>query len=172
MRRILVFGCSGAGKSTLTEKLGDRLGLPVTHLDRLYWRPGWTVAPEEEFFAAQAKVAAGDAWVIDGTYSSSMHLRLPRADTVVFLDLPRRTSLRRVLIRTVRERGQETQAAGCPSKIDFEFLVWIWNWRRTKRDRLLTRLAQEARHTRQFLLGSARDVDAFLRDQAESQRRT
>jgi len=162
MRRVLVIGCGGVGKSTLARRLGSRLDLAVTHLDHLYWRPGWTVAPKAEFHAAQEKVVAGEAWVIDGNYNSSLHLRLPRADTVVFLDFPRRTSLRRVLVRTVRERGQDTQAPGCPSKMDLEFLAYIWTWRRARRDRLLKRLAVEARHARQYLLSSARDVEAFL----------
>ena len=162
MRRVLIIGCSGTGKSTLARRLGSLLDLPVTHLDHLYWRPGWVEAPEAEFHAAQEKVVTGDAWVIDGNYNSSLHLRLPRADTVVFLDFPRRASLRRVLVRTVRERGLDTQAPGCPSKVDMEFLGFIWNWRRRRRNTLLKRLAVEARHTRQYLLSSPRDVESFL----------
>ncbi|WP_229907829.1 hypothetical protein [Amycolatopsis oliviviridis] len=52
MRRIMVVGCSGAGKSTFSRRLGAALDLPVTHLDRLYWRPGWTPAPDAEFHVA------------------------------------------------------------------------------------------------------------------------
>ena len=41
MERILVLGPCGAGKSTPAVKLGAKLGLPVIHLDKEYWRPGW-----------------------------------------------------------------------------------------------------------------------------------
>ena len=41
MERILIIGCGGAGKSTLARRLGEKTGLPVVHLDKLYWRPGW-----------------------------------------------------------------------------------------------------------------------------------
>lgn len=163
MKRVLVIGCSGSGKSTLARQLGARLGLPITHLDHLFWRPGWISAPPEEFEAAQAAVTAGERWVIDGNYSSTLHLRLPRADTVVFLDLPRRTSMRRVLVRTLREAGKDTQAPGCMSKVDREFLEFVLTWRRKRRARILARLAAEGAHTRQFLLGGPRDVAAFLR---------
>ena len=39
MRRIIVVGCQGSGKTSLALRLGRNLGLPVVHLDVLYWRP-------------------------------------------------------------------------------------------------------------------------------------
>ena len=49
MRRVLVIGCGGAGKSTFARELGARTGLPVVHLDRLYWKPGWVPTPPGEW---------------------------------------------------------------------------------------------------------------------------
>lgn len=161
-RRVLVLGNSGSGKSTLARQLGSRLGVPVTHLDRLYWRPGWVPAPPEEFRAAQADLVAAPGWVIDGNYSSSFDLRLPLADTVIFLDVSRATSLRRVLLRHLRERGKDTQAPGCVSKLDWDFAKWIWNWRRTHRSRLLASVAADASQARQHLLRTKAEIDAFL----------
>ncbi|WP_033289938.1 DNA topology modulation protein FlaR [Amycolatopsis jejuensis] len=161
-RRIVVLGCSGSGKSTLARQLGATLGVPVTHLDRLFWRPGWVQAPFEEFRAGVAKAVSTGAWVIEGNYSKTLDLRLPLADTVVFLDPPRAVCMVRVLRRHLRERGQDTQAAGCVSKVDFEFVKWIWHWRRTHRSALLHRVATS--RTRQVLLQSPRDVAAFLAD--------
>ncbi|MEW2501773.1 DNA topology modulation protein FlaR [Amycolatopsis sp. NPDC047767] len=161
-RRVLVLGPSGSGKSTLARRLGAVLDVPVTHLDQLYWRPGWVPAPPEEFRAAQAAAVARDGWVIDGNYSSGFDLRLPLADTVVFLDVPRTTSLRRVLLRHLRERGRDTQAPGCVSKLDGEFVKWIWNWPRTHRSRLLASVAADAPQARHHLLHTRADVAAFL----------
>jgi adenylate kinase family enzyme len=95
-----------SGKSTFARELGQRLGLPVTHLDALYWRPGWVAPPLEEWRAQVRQVAERDSWIIDGNYSDTIDLRFARADTIIFLDLPRRTYLRRVLLRTLRYRGQ------------------------------------------------------------------
>ncbi|MFZ3034860.1 MAG: hypothetical protein WA138_12715 [Parvibaculum sp.] len=41
MQRILIIGGPGGGKSTLTRALMQKLDLPVTHLDQIWWTPGW-----------------------------------------------------------------------------------------------------------------------------------
>jgi adenylate kinase family enzyme len=163
MRRVLIFGNAGSGKSTLARRLAARLDVPVTHLDHLYWRPGWVEAPLADFRAAQAAAVRTDGWVIDGNYSKTLDIRFPLADTVVFLDVSRWTSMRRVLFRHLRERGRDTQAPGCVSKVDLEFVRWIWGWRASHRSRLLHRIGAEAPAARQVLLGSSREVEAFLR---------
>ncbi len=48
MKRLAIVGCAGAGKSTLARLLGQILGLPVFHLDALFWRPGWVETPLDE----------------------------------------------------------------------------------------------------------------------------
>ncbi|MFI5607616.1 DNA topology modulation protein FlaR [Amycolatopsis sp. NPDC051903] len=163
MRRVLVLGNSGSGKSTLARRLAALLDVPVTHLDHLYWRPGWVPAPPDEFRAAQSTALTTDGWVVDGNYSSTFDLRLPLADTVVFLDVPRTTSLRRVTLRHLRERGRDTQAPGCVSKLDLDFATWIWHWPRTHRAVLLARLAAEAPQAAQYLLRTRPEIEAFLR---------
>ncbi|RSM67314.1 DNA topology modulation protein FlaR [Amycolatopsis sp. WAC 01376] len=163
MRRIMVVGCSGAGKSTFSRRLGAALGLPVTHLDRLFWRPGWARAPEDEFHAAQQEIVESDAWVIDGNYGASMHLRLPRADTIFFLDFPRRVCFRRVLVRSLREYGQDKQAPGCPEHFDREFYSYVWRWPKDHRERTVRRLADQGAHARRIVLTRPREAEEFLR---------
>ncbi|RSN37901.1 DNA topology modulation protein FlaR [Amycolatopsis sp. WAC 01416] len=163
MRRIMVVGCSGAGKSTFSRRLGAALGLPVTHLDRLFWRPGWTRAPEEDFHAAQQEIVSSDAWVIDGNYGASMRLRLPRADAIVFLDFPRRICLRRVLVRCMREHGQDNQAPGCPERFDREFYSYVWRRPKDHRERTVRRLADQGAHARRIVLTRPREAAEFLR---------
>ena len=101
MRRILLIGSPGSGKSTLARALGARFHLPVTHLDRLWWRPGWVELGAEKFRPLVAEIVARDKWVIDGNYSNTWDLRMPRADTIVWMDLPRRVCLWRVFRRAV-----------------------------------------------------------------------
>ena len=90
MQRIVILGCSGAGKSTFAQALGARLGLPVVHLDALFWRPGWKEPEPESFRMAVAAAVAGDAWITDGNYAGrTFDLLLPRADAVLFVHQPR-----------------------------------------------------------------------------------
>lgn len=137
MRRIIIVGNGGTGKSTLSVKLGNILGLPVVHLDRLFWRPGWKSVPNAEFDALLAEEVRKDKWIIDGNYHRTMETRLRRADTVIWLDFPRLTALWGVLRRTCMWRGKARpdMGEGCPEKIDREFLAWIWNFNRNNRDR-------------------------------------
>ena len=93
MRRVAIIGSSGAGKSTLARRLGERTGLPVVHLDEHFWRPGWVETSRGEWRAVQTALCAQDAWIMDGNYSGTLDVRLARADTVVFLDLPRRVTI-------------------------------------------------------------------------------
>src|SRR3954453_4740611 len=88
MRRILVIGNSGGGKSTLSRRLGEKLGLPVVHLDVLFWKPGWVESDQPEFRARIAEALAGPAWVCDGSFDETFDLRMPLCDTIVWLDRP------------------------------------------------------------------------------------
>jgi adenylate kinase family enzyme len=112
-RVAIIASASGNGKTTLARELARRLDAPVVELDALVHGPGWTETPDEELRALVEPVLAGESWVIDGTYRSKLgDLVLESADTVVWLDLPLRVWLPRLLRRTVRRiRGVE----------------WLWN---------------------------------------------
>ncbi|MBF0630827.1 MAG: AAA family ATPase [Magnetococcales bacterium] len=101
-RRILVLGSPGSGKTTLARRMAATLHLPHINLDDLYWQAQWTRPPEAEFLARLAAVVAQEQWIIDGNYHRCLPLRLSRADTVIFLDLPPWRCALRVLRRGVR----------------------------------------------------------------------
>ncbi len=102
MRRVSVVGNSGSGKSTLARELALVLGVPYVELDSLFHQPGWVPLAEDEFRRVVGAAAAVDGWVMDGNYSAVRPIVWTRADTVVWLDLPRRTVMRQVVWRTVR----------------------------------------------------------------------
>lgn len=163
--RIAIVGIAGSGKSTLARELGRRLRLPVIHLDRVYWRPGWQPRPDDEFAAIQRELVASERWVIDGNYSGTLPLRLARATAVIYLDLPRRVVLPRVALRTLRERGRvrADSGDGCPEKLDLQFIRWIWETPRRSRPKVLALLDDaRARGVRVEHLRSQREVDALL----------
>jgi adenylate kinase family enzyme len=165
MRRILLIGPGGSGKSTLATRIGERMGLPVVHLDTFYWRPGWVEPSREEWLAILRPLLAQDAWVMDGNFGGTLNERLAAADTVVFFDLPPLLCLWRALWRYSRYRGRSRpdMASGCPEKIDLEFLIWILTYRARKRRSLLPKLRAwaETAERRLVVLDSRRAVRIF-----------
>ncbi|MEM8873171.1 MAG: isopentenyl transferase family protein [Planctomycetota bacterium] len=139
MQRILIVGPCGAGKSTLAIQLGQRTGLPVHHMDRLHWKPGWVESSREELREKLTAIVAGNRWIIDGNYSSSFDLRLPRADTIVWLDYPPRLYRWRVLKRHIvgRFRQRTDITEGCVEKFDPEFMRYVWRFHRDRRPELV-----------------------------------
>lgn len=109
MQRVAVVGNSGSGKSTLARELADGLGLVHVELDAIFHQPGWTPLPEPEFRDRVAELVAGDRWVVDGNYGAVRDLVWSRADTIVWLDLPRRVVTPRIVQRSLRRaiRRQE-----------------------------------------------------------------
>jgi adenylate kinase family enzyme len=104
VRRVQVIGGSCAGKSTTSRRLAAILGVPYIELDALHHDPGWTEAPAEVFRerVTSAIAAARAGWVVDGNYFGKLDsLVLDQADTIVWLDIPYRTAIRRVLWRTL-----------------------------------------------------------------------
>jgi adenylate kinase family enzyme len=142
VQRVAILGSGGAGKSALAAALADRTGLPVVHLDVVYWRPGWNEPPPEEFAAALDAAVAEERWILDGNFlrHGGPDPRFGRADTVVFLDLPRTTCLWRVVKRRVQEarRPRRDLPQGCSETLDVPFMRWVWRYPARNRPRLLS----------------------------------
>ncbi|MEO6760477.1 MAG: AAA family ATPase [Saprospiraceae bacterium] len=135
MQRILILGSGGSGKTTFSRKLAAKTGLPLYHLDNLYWQPGWAALPKAEWQALVRTLTARDEWIMDGNYSSTVDLRVPRADAIFLLLLPPWRCLLNVLKRRVKYAFAGTSARpempeGCPEKVDWAFLSWIWQYPR------------------------------------------
>ena len=128
--RILILGCPGSGKSRFARQLARHTALPLIHLDKLYWRPGWIEADKETWVADLTRSIDEPRWVMDGNYLGTLPIRLARADTVIILDPSHWRCLWRVLARTVRYLGQtrEDMAPGCPERFDWQFVKYLWNF--------------------------------------------
>ena len=143
MERVMVIGCGGAGKSTLARKLGEKTGLPVVHLDQIWWSPGnWEHLSREEFDVRLAVEMEKDRWVMDGNFNRTLDVRLERADMVIYLDFPRWLCLRGWIGRVLKNwgRAREDMAPGCNERFDPEMAAWIWNFNKQNRQRYLDKL--------------------------------
>lgn len=141
-RRIVVLGNGGAGKSTFAADMGGRFSLPVVHLDRLWWLPGWVTRSEEAFDALLAAELAKPAWVMDGNYHRTLSVWLAAADAAVFLDIPARLCLEGAYARARQYAGRSRpdMAEGCPERVDAEFEQWIRAYERDVRPAVLRTL--------------------------------
>ena len=163
MERIIIIGCGGAGKSTLARQLGEKLGMPVVHLDKLFWRPNWVQVSKEEFDALHRAELEKERWIMDGNFNRTMPERIDRCDTVIYLDFSRFACLRGVFKRVLTTYGKvrPDMGEGCPERIDWEFLKWVWNYNRDKRERNY-QLLNEATHAETIVLKNRREVNRFL----------
>ncbi len=163
MERVIIIGCGGAGKSTLARQLGEKLGLPVVHLDKLFWRPGWISISGEEFDELHRREIAKERWILDGNFGRTLPERIARCDTLIYLDFSRFACLMGVLKRILTTYGKVRvdMGEGCPERIDLEFLKWVWNFNQNNRERNYACLAQ-AKHAKAIVLKNRKEVKAFL----------
>ncbi len=163
MKRVVILGCAGAGKSTLARKLGEKTGLPVVHLDKLFWKSGWVESTKAEIDEKIFEETRKDRWIMDGNYTRTIPIRLQRCDTVIYLDFPRWLCLWSVLKRVACSYGKvrPDMPEGCPERIDWEFLVWIWNFNKKNRKRFYEML-RKLDGKQVYILKKRREVKHLL----------
>lgn len=163
MERILIIGCGGAGKSTLARQLGEKLNIPVVHLDKLFWHPGWVESAKEEIDQKILLEMEKPKWIMDGNYNRTMPQRLQYCDTVIYMDFSRFACLMGVLKRVITTYGtvRPDMGEGCPERFDWEFLKWVWNFNKNKRERYY-RMLNEAQGVQTIVLKNRRMVKRFL----------
>jgi adenylate kinase family enzyme len=165
-RRVIVTGLAGSGKSTFALALAAKTDLPVIHLDLHFWKPGWVAPSETEWREKQCGVLAGDAWIADGNYHETLDLRLERADTVVFLDMPWWLCARRAIVRGFRMPGELPE--GCDYSAwqrlrdEWRLAVRIWRKNRSQPEREHEIISQHGQHVALHVLRSKRAVTEFL----------
>jgi adenylate kinase family enzyme len=138
--------------------MGQALGLPVTHLDGVYYDPDWKPLPQGEFAALQEALVAGERWVIEGNYVSTLPVRLAAADTVIFLDLPPTVCLWGIVQRRWRYKGGQHPEEGVFDRITLGFVRYVWRYRKTMRPRVM---ALADGHSGLIVLRSRKAINEF-----------
>lgn len=161
-KKVLVVGCGGAGKSTLARAMGERFALPVVHLDKLWWLPGWVEREREEFDALLQTELEKTQWVIDGNFARTFGLRLQYCDAVVFLELPAEECLKSIYARVEEYRGRTRpdMTEGCPEQADAEFCAWVEKFNKTVRGDMLEKMQSGGKDY--FVFSSREEAYAWL----------
>ena len=129
MKKVLVIGCPGAGKSTFARKLSAKTGLPLYYLDMIWHKADRTTVSTEEFDMTISEIMNKHQWILDGNYLRTLPMRLEKADTVFFFDLPLDVCLSGAIERLGKER------VDMPWKddvLDEEFRQWITDFPETQ----------------------------------------
>ncbi len=103
----MIIGLNGSGKSTFANKLGKMLNREVIHLDSVFYKSGWQLAHtnRDEWKQKVRELASKQKWIIDGHYHSTLNLRMPAADTIIFFNFNKLVCLLRVCKRA-RNKAQ------------------------------------------------------------------
>lgn len=166
MNRIAIIGCGGSGKTTLARHLATTTGAPLTHLDGIYYDSDWNTLPPEKFAALQEELVAQPRWVIDGNFASTLPIRLHRADTVIFLDIPPIICLWGILQRRMRYKGGQHTDHGVFDRIHWGFIRYILTYRRTMRPKVRALLAEHATHANIITITSRHETRRLVADLA------
>ena len=159
MQKVIVIGCPGSGKSTFSRALHAATGLPLCHLDMLYWNADGTRVPKAVFLERLHQAMEKEAWIIDGNYSSTMELRMQRCDTVFFFDFPAEACLEGIRARKGKERPDMPGILS--EEDDREFLDFIKSYTTAARPKVMELLDRYS-HKRIIIFKSREQAGSFL----------
>ena len=158
MKRVIVIGCPGSGKSTVSRALHNKTGIPLYHLDMMYWNADKTTVEKSVFLERLSDVLEKDEWIIDGNYSSTMELRMAACDTVVFLDYPLD-----VCLDGIRERRGKPRSdmPWIETEEDAEFIEFIKSYNEQQKPKVLE-LLEKYSDRNIIIFKSREEAYAFL----------
>ncbi|MDF2802003.1 MAG: hypothetical protein K0S61_1906 [Anaerocolumna sp.] len=137
-KRIIIVGNNGSGKSYLAKELSSITGLPLVHLDVVFWRPNWEKTPKEEWINKQTELVAKEKWIIEGNHTDTMELRFKSADLIIFLDINRFICL----VSVFKRHGKKRSDMPCylEERLDLEYIKFfrgLWNFSKTRKHTIL-----------------------------------
>jgi len=167
MQRVMICGAPGSGKSTLARDMGERLNLPVFHMDHIHHLPNWEPRPMDQKHDMAHAVEAKPAWVFEGGMSSTYESRALRADTLVWLDFPIGLRFWRVNKRLFQYWGRTRpdMAEGCVETLGahtWEFYSFMWRTRQSSRAKLSALIAKHKDRLDVHHLRHPHAVSAFI----------
>ena len=160
----MIIGNGGAGKSTLARALAEKLKLPLHHLDKLFWLPGWKEIGRDVMNEKVLKIISEDEWIIDGNYRRTIAERAEKADTIIYLNFNTLVCLYGIVKRRLSNQKRTDITEGCPEKIDMQFFKWVMFYNYTTAPDVRRLLHSLPAGKRVIELKSRREVREFLKN--------
>lgn len=160
MKKIMVIGCPGSGKSTFSRELHKRTGIPLFHLDMMYWNPDRTIVERAVFRERLSNAIQKEEWIIDGNYGSTLKLRLQACDTVVFLDYPQEICLNGIMERRGKARTDMPWIEN-ENEEDKDFIGFVKSFNSESRPKIIE-LLDKYSYKDIYIFKSRDEADDFL----------
>lgn len=164
MKKVIIIGCPGSGKSTLSRAIHEKTGIPLYHLDMMFWNADRTTVEKQVFLDRLSAAMEQDAWIIDGNYGSTMEMRLAACDTVFFLDYPVEICLEGIRQRRGKPRSDMPWFES--EEEDADFIDFIKNYNSESRPQVMELLEKYA-HKNIFVFKNRDEKDVFLKHLGE-----
>lgn len=171
MKKIIVIGVTSSGKTTFAGKLAKKTGIPHQETDKLFWKPNWEQPSDEDFFVIMENATKDDKWILDGNYTRSNHITWPKADTIIWIDLPFGRTLYQCVSRALKRSlsGKELWE-GTGNKESFwrmfskdSIIVWLFKTYDKMQERTHERMnSEEYSHINFIHLRSHKEMNQFL----------
>ena len=158
MKKVIVIGCPGSGKSTVSRALHNKTGIPLYHLDMMYWNADKTTVEKSVFLERLSAVLEKNKWIIDGNYGSTMELRMAACDTVIFLDYPLEVCLDGIKERRGKPRSD---MPWIETEEDAEFIEFIKSYNEQQKPKVLE-LLEKYGDKNIIIFKNREQADAFL----------
>ena len=160
MIKVVVIGCGGSGKSVFSRSFAELTGLPLYHLDNIWWREDGTTVTREEFDLVLGSILATGEWIIDGNYQRTMERRIEACDTVIFFDLPVEICVEGIKARQGKPRP-DMPWRGAGDSNDAEFMSLVYNYGTNNRPKVMELLEKYAEKNI-IIFNSRHESEEFL----------
>ncbi|MSS78235.1 DNA topology modulation protein [Anaerococcus sp. AGMB00486] len=164
MEKITIIGSGGSGKSTLAKKLGEKLGIKVYYLNKIWWKNEKEHISEDEFLKIQENIIRNeDSFIFDGYYPKTLDIRLDASDTIIYLDFPPVSNLKRSVKRSLTEKNDEDDPSlDRTEKLNKEYISWLLNFDKNERSKILDKLNKLKLEKRIVIIDNDNKKDLFL----------
>ena len=158
-KRIIILGCPGSGKTAFANKLHGLTGIPLIHLDSIWWKADRTHISRDEFDKRLAIAISGPEWLIEGDYSRTYEVRIRACDVIVFLDFEEEECMKGITERIGKARDDMPWTE---QSLDPELVRLVKDYR-TKNRPVLLQLFEKYGEKQKLIFKSREQVNEWLK---------